>query len=569
MEGTLFTLPVIEMSDWRATLFVWQGEAIKVSAQQILWKGAWVGTTDPVDDFPSLSDFEESQNVFEMYLNVSSTSGYTKQSYDSNDQRNYYLLDNGEGLERYQDIHQEIYISDYHNNNSHTDDSMYSRRVMARGNTEFGSFVSYGKWTSSGQLTLARRYVDEKDWRLKVEPMYLLFQDLLEAVTPNGTGTMIDYSPWHNLPVKCKRPRNSGLNEDEVKHQIKRMLLTDQDKENKKVKTTLPPMKLLPISSNATIQKCSTFQSDLASVYITSYPKSGTTMLQHIVISLFLAQAKRQKSEEIAAVLTNKYSHVSKYAPFYEIDATWKDGNDSDSGTLADEYNENHKALGTHIFNTHLLYDMLPHASASNNRKCIYIVRNAKDACCSFYHHLSNQQQESGGISESNFQSFFQAWIKGDIVYGQWIDHMMHTFSRYNERDNKDLLILCYEDLLSEQGLRDNVQQIVAFLNLQLTKTDIEGVLPSFSFHAMKQNINRFQPISVTWKEGYSFLRKGVKGDANDTFFYEREEKEGDKKATPLEYEWREYVNEKLKQSKEAMTNLPEKLQRIVKQCVE
>ena len=114
MEGTLFTLPVIEMSDWRATLFVWQGEAIKVSAQQIVWKGAWVGTTDPVDDFPSLSDFEESQNVFEMYLNVSSTSRYTKQSYDSNDQRNYYLLDNGEGLERYQDIHQEIYISDYH-----------------------------------------------------------------------------------------------------------------------------------------------------------------------------------------------------------------------------------------------------------------------------------------------------------------------------------------------------------------------------------------------------------------------------------------------------------------------
>lgn len=38
-------------------------------------------------------------------------------------------------------------------------------------------------------------------------------------------------------------------------------------------------------------------------------------------------------------------------------------------------------------------------------------------------------------------------------------------------------------------------------------------ILPSFEFDAMKDNINRFQPKSVTWLNGFTFLRRGTSGD--------------------------------------------------------
>jgi hypothetical protein len=50
-----------------------------------------------------------------------------------------------------------------------------------------------------------------------------------------------------------------------------------------------------------------------------SYPKSGTTWTQYIVYTL----ATRGERE---------LEHISMYAPFYEIDATW----DNDTGELAE-----------------------------------------------------------------------------------------------------------------------------------------------------------------------------------------------------------------------------------------
>lgn len=38
-------------------------------------------------------------------------------------------------------------------------------------------------------------------------------------------------------------------------------------------------------------------------------------------------------------------------------------------------------------------------------------------------------------------------------------------------------------------------------------------ILPSFEFEAMKSNIDRFQPKSVTWLNGFTFLRRGESGD--------------------------------------------------------
>uniref|UniRef100_A0A7S2E102 Sulfotransferase domain-containing protein n=1 Tax=Alexandrium andersonii TaxID=327968 RepID=A0A7S2E102_9DINO len=63
--------------------------------------------------------------------------------------------------------------------------------------------------------------------------------------------------------------------------------------------------------------------------------------------------------------------------------------------------------------------------------------------------------------------------------------------------------------------LRPCVEKVVAHLGLGLQASDIDELLPTFDFGHMKANADQFQPVSVSWKEGFQFLRKGTKGDAS------------------------------------------------------
>lgn len=51
-------------------------------------------------------------------------------------------------------------------------------------------------------------------------------------------------------------------------------------------------------------------------------------------------------------------------------------------------YREAQDRLGRRVFNTHLRWDMMPQGRRA---RYLYVCRNAKDACVSFYHHLTSQ----------------------------------------------------------------------------------------------------------------------------------------------------------------------------------
>lgn len=64
-------------------------------------------------------------------------------------------------------------------------------------------------------------------------------------------------------------------------------------------------------------------------------------------------------------------------------------------------------------------------------------------------------------------------------------------------------------------NLRQEVLKIIDFLqldNISMKVLDTE-LLPTFGFQFMKENSHMFQPKSVTWLNGYQFLRKGEIGD--------------------------------------------------------
>ena len=133
------------------------------------------------------------------------------------------------------------------------------------------------------------------------------------------------------------------------------------------------PLPLLPISSAATVRKCSRLTLRKHDVFVASFPKSGTTWMQHILHTL-------------ATDGQSPLAHVSDACPFFEIDRTWAD---EEAAVLSDAVRANHDKIGWRIFNTHLLWQMMPRDSS--DARYVYMVRRPTDACVSFYHHLSHQ----------------------------------------------------------------------------------------------------------------------------------------------------------------------------------
>ena len=220
--------------------------------------------------------------------------------------------------------------------------------------------------------------------------------------------------------------------------------------------------------------------------------------------------------------------HISLFSPFYEINKTWNTENDE----IDNKYIENHNLLGWRVFNTHLIPNMLPQYNKLNNElnnelnnklnnvsvrpvRYIYVYRNAKDVCVSFFHHLSNQIGDGGLCEELNIHQFIVDWSTGELPYGSWIRHLRNWFDKIEKNkidNNNDILLVKYEDLINDFSTQ--LQKISVFLDQNLTEIRLNELTTQLSFEEMKKNKKLYEPISVNWKDGFNFLRKGVIGDS-------------------------------------------------------
>ena len=279
---------------------------------------------------------------------------------------------------------------------------------------------------------------------------------------------------------------------------------------------TTPDFPLLSITSRETINKCKALKLRRDDLFVCSYPKSGTTWTQFIVLTLLIADKRHRTGEDLA------FSHVSDFAPFYDIDAHWE----TDGDDLVEGVRNNHERLGRRVFNTHLRWEMLPKraeagVTVGDDRtqqpecgKFIYVTRNLIDVVASFYHHLSNQKE---GQYTEDFETFAREFMAGTLPFGSPLDHLVSFARGFGDSETRDyrdqsLLLINYERMTT--NLRREVLRIIRFLGLSIPDEVLEkDLLPSFRFDSMARNSDRFQPKSVTWLNGYKFLRRGKVGD--------------------------------------------------------
>jgi len=250
--------------------------------------------------------------------------------------------------------------------------------------------------------------------------------------------------------------------------------------------------------------------------------------MQNIVYQLLRASRSLENDNNDKPLVLPPLQHISDYSPFFEIDPHWKE----DSDETIDKIQQAHETLGYRLFNTHLRHDMMPHSSSMEDfYRAIYVVRDGRDVCTSFYHHMINQHVEDGGFPTDNFDDFFQAFADGTVTFGKWTHHLASWLPQYyqqveaNGNDKQQttapkcqILLVRYEDL--KQDLKKELWRIAEFLNLNLLlerpqRNDPiwESIFETVSFSYMREHQSLFHPRSVRWKNGYNFIRKGKVGD--------------------------------------------------------
>lgn len=268
---------------------------------------------------------------------------------------------------------------------------------------------------------------------------------------------------------------------------------------------------LLSLTTSQVLENCkqlegtTTVDDIFPTIFICSYPKSGTTWMQAIVYNI-ISNGNQQ------------FQHISDFSPFYEITATW----DLATNKIQSKYDTMHERYSCRAFNTHLLWEMMP---SKVGMKYIYIVRRGKDVALSLYKHLSNQDDIN--CYQGTFTEFLQQWCDGQLIYGNWLDHISSWVDRSHANaasaDDDDatdrMLIMNYEDLIVD--LPSCVLKVVEFLKQSdhLCRDRVTLELTNYmTFSYMKEHQEQFMPISVPWKEGFSFIRNGIVGDSANYF---------------------------------------------------
>ena len=147
-------------------------------------------------------------------------------------------------------------------------------------------------------------------------------------------------------------------------------------------------------------------------VFIATYPKCGTTLLQQMLHTL------RTRGDM-------SFDEITEVVPWFE--SAWDIGIDPGAEQVA----------SPRVFKTHRPVDKLPDVG-----RFIHITRDPLSLADSFYRFFSGWAFEAGSIS---IDEFAQKMILGGTGSGLYWHHVLTWWPR---RQDKNVLFLCYEDFL-------------------------------------------------------------------------------------------------------------------------
>jgi hypothetical protein len=214
-----------------------------------------------------------------------------------------------------------------------------------------------------------------------------------------------------------------------------------------------------------------TFASRPDDVFIASYPRSGTTWLQMIVWQLSTAG-------------TGTFEHISEVIPFFEYELQ--------RGRTFEEL------PSPRVFKTHLPFRRV----GSRPGRYIYIARDGRDVMLSYFRYYVRYID-----SAESFESFFDKFMAGRVLYGSWFSHVADWNAHAGDRH---VCCLRYEELV--ETFDACLERLSSFCGWPLSTDRRRAIEDACSLASMKQAEHKFAPIEDRGG-AHGFLRTGASGE--------------------------------------------------------
>ncbi|MDD9939767.1 MAG: sulfotransferase domain-containing protein [Myxococcales bacterium] len=213
-------------------------------------------------------------------------------------------------------------------------------------------------------------------------------------------------------------------------------------------------------------------------IFISSYPRSGTTWLQQMLLVL-------------ARDGEPHFDHISDVVPWFERSLSLG----IRRGTSFDQLPR------PRIFKSHLPYAWLPHGA-----RYVYALRDGRDVVVSYYHLYRSHLRYRG-----DFDSFFDRFMRGDLQYKSWFKHTA-GWQTVAHRDN--VRVVRYERMLND--MLGVMRELNTFLRFDRTPQRIEDLSRYCTFDYMKSHEQRFDHATeerhLRGMSDGRFLRQGGSG---------------------------------------------------------
>ncbi|KAK2575934.1 hypothetical protein KPH14_007296 [Odynerus spinipes] len=234
-------------------------------------------------------------------------------------------------------------------------------------------------------------------------------------------------------------------------------------------------------------------------VWIISYPRTGSHWVQEMVWCI--GNNFNYESAKTLLIVRN---------PLLESSALIVTGNYVESIAKLGDSVENVKNMPRPRYvKSHLPWDLLPMGIHKKKPKIIYISRNPKDTCVSFYHYCKVFHNMKG-----DFEDFAELFVNGNVPMGSFWNHVLPF---WNAREQENILFLKYEDMKKDQ--HEVIRKTAKFLNKTITDEQVIELSEHLQFSKMAANpaVNLEHLLKAKNPDdsdpNLKFIRKGKVGD--------------------------------------------------------
>lgn len=222
----------------------------------------------------------------------------------------------------------------------------------------------------------------------------------------------------------------------------------------------------------------SAFEPRESDIWIATYPRSGTTWSQYLLVLLHRG-------------VDFEFEHIHDPSPWFERSLA--------VGSLrAEDFN----ALASpRIFKTHLPASWVPERG-----RVLHVHRDGRDVARSYFGLYRKYLGFQGSFSE-----FFDRFLNGDLQYRSWFDFERGWQVRKQERN---VLSVAYEEMRANP--RNYAERIAKFMGLSPSAQELDAIVAATDIKSMKEIEHKFDHAALLLRErgvqSQSFIRDGRVG---------------------------------------------------------